>query len=89
MRLAKCAFTTLFGALLLIDAIVAFRLVRYGWPKRLIGTTVDNVAQVQAIPIPMDGTAWISFGLYVMAHVILAYGIWRAWSRPTGHGPDL
>ena len=87
MRIVKWLFTALLSMLLLGDAIVAFRLIRYGWPKRLVGTVVDGTAQTWAVPIPMDTMAWVSFGLYLGAHGALCYGLWRVCRRSAVQPP--
>ena len=87
MRIVKWLLTSLLGVLLLVDLIVAFRLMRIGWPKRLVGAMVDNTAQIRAVPIPMDVMAWLSFGLYAGAHVALFYGLWRVCKRSAVQPP--
>ena len=79
MRIMKWVLATLLGVLLLADAIVALRLVRYGWPKHLVGTVDDPTAQFLVVPIRMDATAWVSLVLYTVVHFVLCYGLWRLW----------
>jgi hypothetical protein len=79
LRVAKWILTIGLGILLLIDGIVAFRLIHDGWPKHVVGTVVGDVAQVYAVPISMNASGWILFIFYVFAHLALCYGIWKLW----------
>lgn len=86
MRMVKWVLTSLLGVLLLVDFVVAYRLIRDGWPKRLAGAMVDTTVQIRVVPIPMDAMAWISFSLYAGLHIVLCYCVWRLYKRSAASG---
>jgi len=79
MRVARWLLTIVLGVLLLVDGIVAYRLIRYGWPKRLVISAADSVAQIQAVPVGMNGAGWALIAAYALVHILLCYCVWRLW----------
>jgi hypothetical protein len=84
MRVFRWVLTIVFGALLVADGIVAFRLSLYGWPNRLVIGTMDSAIHVRVVPIPMNESAWVSVAVYVLSHIVLGYGVWRLWRTRRG-----
>ena len=55
----------------MMDAIVAARVARSGWPKTLVIAASNKAAQVQVLPAHFNASAWVLFGLYGIAHFAL------------------
>jgi hypothetical protein len=84
MHRVRFVLTVLVGILLVMDAIVAARVARSGWPKTLVIAASNNAAQVQVLPAHFNASAWVLFGLYGIAHFALLYLVWRSWRSSTG-----
>jgi hypothetical protein len=89
MRTIKWLLISVLVALLLVDGIVAFRLIRYGWPKRLVENVVGSAAQVQAVPMQMTSADWAFLFAYVLLHAFVCYGVWRVSRRSSGGAVHL
>ena len=77
MHRVRFVLTVPVGILLVMDAIVAARVARSGWPKTLVIAASNNAAQVQVLPAHFNASAWVLFGLYGIAHFALLYLVCR------------
>jgi hypothetical protein len=83
MRRLKVPLVFLFGVLLLIDIIFAYRLWDSGWPRRIDLTGDQNaIMHVHVVMIPFTGLDWLILALVIAVHAVLFYLVWKAWRSP-------
>lgn len=80
MRRFRSLFTAILGLLIVIDAIMGYRLWESGGPK-YIGLTSPRagVEQIQVIAVPFTGQDWIILILLISVHALLCCLVWKAW----------
>ena len=80
MRRLKAPLTALLALFVLIDAVVGFRLLSSGWPKRVsLSAVKPGSAEIQVVPIPFTGSDWMILVGVVAVHAVLVYVVWKAW----------
>ncbi len=79
MHALRFVATAFLGLLIVIDTIVAARLLHSGWPKTIVLTASGQAAQVQVLPMHLGVSGSVLVVLYGVLHVGLCYLVWRAW----------
>ena len=79
MRALRLLVSVLLGIVILFDVSLAYRFLHYGWPRTLVVNETTQGVEVQSFPIRMDVWSWMFLGLYGVLHVVLCYGVWKAW----------
>ena len=85
MSKARWTLIALLGVLLLVDGVIAFRLIENGRPHHWVVASAGNgAAQLREVPIPMTASDWAIALLFVMFNALLGYCVWHVWRRARG-----
>ncbi|MCW5983568.1 MAG: hypothetical protein KIT09_36090 [Bryobacteraceae bacterium] len=80
MRRFRLSLTALLLVLVLIEALIGYRLWDSGWPSNVsVSAGGDGSEIVQVERLRFGALDWFVVALLIAGHALLAYMVWRAW----------
>jgi hypothetical protein len=79
MERLRAPLTALLTVVILVDAVIGYRLWASGWPKRVYLTSDQpGMEQIHVVPLHFAGS-WLILVLLIGLHGVLLYLVWKAW----------